>query len=569
MDGLNSYLADSVKWNYKWPINLTPDIIREKNCTDKGKLAVVQILPVLDTAPKIVYYCNCEMCLYAACKRQLIAVPDPSEKKLNQLQEFMDKTIMPEMRELLKDFHYSYDVWYNHLTAEQQREIDDVKMEDINKRNCSVFCKGEKQQADNPPPKNRCISALNDNHKYVMGPIIYALEQYMKDFKGYGGGQNWDDLAQTLDEWLESTWRLVQSDVSGMDRSVKMRLKEIVFNAIYKLVEDKVTHVDIETYRKHAYPVRTVMLAKQFSKDGLIDYGHSSIEATVFSGSCDTTLMNTIVTIILNRFVMEVILQLKKDEYGLKCKGDDNMGGVPERINNKQLVDAYGQCYYYASDIKNMHANLYGKHGFGLTLKFLQCSDHLDDADFCSTNAFYCRDCKKHRITRKIDRFVELTPWSAAIIPLSDKQRTAYKNNLHLSNLKWMKGLPIFTELNDKLKGDDKKMKPIFGNTKKRLPLSAFDQDWANKMFNKHDDKIYNLFGKSEFYSMRNQTGDIQPCCAKYYKKWLNDKLGLTEQMITIIQNDILNAKDEYRSMLLTEGLKQYTAYKKTTYFTR
>lgn len=396
-------------------------------------------------------------------------VPNPSTAKLKELEIYVDSIILPELADIFYDFHYSFEVWYNHLTADQQLEIDRIQHDTILKRNCSIFCKGEKQQYDNPPPKNRCISALNDNHKYVMGPIIYSMEQYVKKMKGYGGGQNWDDLATTLNDWRNKDYKLIQSDISGMDRSIKMELKNIIFHKIYQLIEQYVYHVPIEVFRVHAYPVRTTMLAKIFTKDGLVDFGHANIEGTVFSGSCDTTLMNTLVTVILNRFTFERTLGLHSDDYDLKCKGDDNMAGVPRHINNYTYVDAFSQNYYFSTQVKNSLANLYGQHGFGLTMKFLQCSDNLDDADFCSTNSFYCYTCKTFRITRRLDRFIELTPWSSAVIPLTQQQRKAYKGNLYLSNLKWMRGLSIFTQLNNRLNTGSTELVGLFGRTKKNI----------------------------------------------------------------------------------------------------
>jgi len=147
--GLTSYMADSVTWNYTWPIDLTPAYIIKHNCTESGKVGVVQILPALKTSPVIVYYCTCQLCLFAACKRHLMRTPDPSKTKLAELKKFMDRVIKPELIDIFEDFEYHVRVWYNHLSKIQQDEIDRLDPEGLMTRNCGVFCKGEKQQQSN------------------------------------------------------------------------------------------------------------------------------------------------------------------------------------------------------------------------------------------------------------------------------------------------------------------------------------------------------------------------------------------------------------------------------------
>ncbi len=568
LNSLNAFIAEGVVWRYKFPKYFTPDFLIDNQCQSGTKIAVVQILPVLDTAPKIVYYDNCALALMAACKRQVIGVPKPSQHTLNRIKAYMNEVILPELSIILQDFHYSYEVWYNHLTYNQQLEIDAVDELSLHVRYCDIFCKGEKQQCDNKdePPKNRCISALCAQHKKVMGPVVYSLEQYMKRFKGYCGGMNWTDIGKCIDNWHRTGgYQVVQSDVSGMDRSIVQQLKEIVFNAIYQLVEHAIDHVDINIWRLHAYPTVTRMNAQMFIDGGKQDLGYATISGTVFSGSCDTTLMNTLLTVILNRFTVETVLHISPCDYDLKAKGDDSMVVLDSNISSKEIIDAYSSVYYFAKDVSNPYSQFYLEHGCGLTLKYLHISDDFTDIDFCSTNCFYCVTCQQHRLTRRIDRFIELTPWSNAAINYNDEVRASYKQSLFDSNLTWMRGLPIFTELNNHLFTGNYKNYSLAGKQKKILPLTDTDKSWYNEFF-KHEssyDDILRRFGKNEFYSMINQTGNIQHCCAASYLHWLDEKLNLDICDLTMIHDDIVNADDEYSSPTLTEGLNYYHAQRR------
>lgn len=473
---------------------------------------------------------------------------------------------MPEVTELLSEFHYSVDVWYNHLTEHQQREIDEIDLAEINYRDCTVFCKGEKQQLGSEPPKNRCISALNSHHKLVMGPVVYALEQYFKKFKGYCGGANWTDMAEIYDDWYEKDYQIIQCDVSGMDRSVTMELKEIIFHTIYDHVAPHIHHVEPETWKVHSTPRMTKMISNMYSEGKLNRYGTASILGTVFSGSCDTTFMNTVTTVVLNRFVAET--KLSCVNYDLKCKGDDSVVGLPRTYDKQTIVKAYATTYYFANQIKSEYAMFYGRHGSGLCLKYLQISNDTSDIDFCSTNVFRCKQCKKHRVTRRLDRFVELTPWSSAIVHLPYRLKLAYKQALHDSNLKWMRGLPIYTQLNDTLCTNVYDYYSLAGKTRRKRVLSTEDRIWQERFFSKIDDQTYQLFGKQDYYSMINQTGDIQPCCSEYYFEWLFEKCGLSRLEVSAICKQIAdNQNDILYSPLLSDALSHYSDYKKSTYF--
>jgi hypothetical protein len=264
---------------------------------------------------------------------------------------------------------------------------------------------------------------------------------------------------------------------------------------------------------------------------------------------------------------MEEVLGFIPEQYGINAKGDDCVVAAPEFYSKTLLREAFNSVYYQSSYIKGEYANLITNYGCGMVLKFLSISDYLDDIDFCSTNCFYCEDCKTFRLTRKIDRFITLTPWSDSIFNLNDDQQSAYLHNLYLSNLKWCEGLSIFTPLNNTLRTNNYTSYNKAGKPRKQLPLNIRDAYWYSKMFNHHNIqltyKLIQQFGKAQAYGLINQVSGIKKCCKISHNEWLKHKLSLDDNDIIKIESDINNhANGVYHSPTLTIALINFEEYK-------
>jgi hypothetical protein len=570
-DGLNGLVNINSRWNLKIPKYPTRAYIADIICKDRLRIACVQMLPILRTAPKIAYYDNCVANLLAAVKRQATAVVGPNSDMLDQLECFVNTRIVPEWEDLLIDFDYSFNVWYNHLTTNQQLDMDKVDTGNLQNRFVKIFCKAEKQLIENGEwPKNRAISALCDEHKYVMGPIIYALEQYFKQWFGYAGGCTWDDLGSEYAQWQREGFTLnFQTDISGLDRSVVLRIIQIIKSKVFDIIRNKVKHVTLDDFDHHAYPTWTKITTTFYGKDEIIDLGTIQLLGLVYSGAMYTTWFNTIITIIVTRFVYEHFLGYTKQDYRLKAKGDDGQSIVQGGTDPLPIISIFNKCFIRAKYTKHHYAPRYLKHGLGLTLKYLSVSTRLDDLDFCSTNCFYCPQCDQYRLTRKIDRFLYLTPWTDSIHNMKRKDQLAYMENLYISNLRWMAGLPIFEALNDQLHTGVQSDYSLCGKQKKKLILTKLEQDWYDKLFDhEHVVRVADLqqkFGKNLAYSMISQVSGVQRCCIDSYYDWIKCKMGLTKYDITTIHQDIYNqVNGVYDSPLLSLGLQNLELYKAT-----
>jgi hypothetical protein len=558
-------------WTFNAPQYTTATDIQNMICPENNKPALWQIMPIYSNAPKLVYYDNCAANLYAALRRQCTATPAPDKEFLIDFTDFFNTVIMGEITHILQDFDYSFNVWFNHLTANQQNAIDQLDTDKLDVRYTKMFCKAEKQMIEGGVmPKNRAISAMCEEHKYVMGPVVYALEQYFKQLKGYGGGKTWDDTANLINYWDHSgLTKVIQSDISGMDRSVTQEIKEIIQHTVYRHIEHKIKHVDLEVWQKHAYPVNTIIKADYYEDKELKSFGQTTMRGEVFSGSADTTFLNTLITLSFQRYVMERVLALDEEEFGIVAKGDDSVVTVQPNIDNTHIRKGFSKVYYDAANIKPYYSPYYLQHGCGMVLKFLSISEHLDDIDYCSTNTFKCHTCNSYKVTRKIDRFIYLTPWTDSIMNMKHEQQLAYMHNLYLSNLRWMDGLSIFSTLNNFLKTDVISDYSLSGKPRRIIPLAPEEAAWYLKMFNPDKDadtyKLQRAFGKNAAYSMINQKNELKPCCIKDYQKWLEHKLGINQFNTETIETDMKSHTNGiYHSPTLETALHHYDLYRES-----
>jgi len=544
LNELQAPISNTIKWKVNQVKHLTNDLYEQLRCKNDSRVALLQIAPVNKYAEKIIYYDNCYLCTYAAIRRQCLSNIKPTINMLKRFSDYFDNTILPELQICFSDFEYYYEIWFNHLTTAQQKDMlrmENLTVTELYNRYASIFCKSEKQSYEGgKPPKTRCISALNDTHKYVMGPIVFAMEQYLKKFKGYCGGKNWEDLAQVYDEWKSKGYKIKGLDVSGFDKSICVDIKKIIFHQTYKLLEPYIHHVDLDLYRFHAYDETRNLYTS------IDDFGYITIEGSVLSGSMDTTALNTIAMISFIRFTIEDVLGAHPSDYQLLCKGDDTQLAIDNSYDDKSIIDAFRKVFCESGKIKFFDPQ-YIHYGLGITMKFF-ISGNTDDIDFCSTHVFYCKGCKRHRITRRLNRYMTYLPYSNSILTLTNLQREAYKQNLYESNYNWHGNLPIFRALNAHLQTNVKTNYSLIGKNKSHKKLGIAAKNWHDKyLSNNLDDELLKCkFGKTEYYSMLPRKQKILDCCVETYYQVLYNKYNLTTDTIRSIEDKIKNSIYEY-----------------------
>lgn len=410
------------------------------NSTTQAKSAMMKILPVGQNAGHCMIYNSCLRTLFAAFKRQLKAVPRPDQEVLKDFiafsKKFLDNYVFPHISE----FDYSYAEWYNHLTYAKQQKMKEAKLayEELVRSGqklvveFGLFCKREIQQAGG---KNRAIANIKDLVKYIMGPVCWALEAMFKYvFPGYCGNKSGEDLEDYLSEaYAEGFMTSLQGDGSGFDLSQHHECKEID-RMIYSRVKEKVWHVDKELFYYVATVSHRAMVASYYSHKRKYTPFKAIIRGTVFSGSSDTTLMNTARMALYNHFTLQRAgLRYNKD-YKLLAKGDDFLVLINNLGFRGKIEASYAK--YWSSKPKDMtnYDQNYSSKGIGQILKFLKIGD-FTTIDFCSNAIVPYKEngVQRFRVLRRPERMCELAHYSRKALGYNINQYKTYLLDLALS----------------------------------------------------------------------------------------------------------------------------------------
>lgn len=390
------------------------------------------ILPIKVNTPKVVVFNSCPRTLLAASFRQAKAMPASTPEMREKFKIYCDKIFEKEIRPLLVDFKYSYNAWYNHLELSKQKELKDVDYSRLNKYQYTNFSKREIQEEGG---KARNISAPNVEVKHVMGPVIWQLEHiFGNNFKGYCSNANYGDLATCYeDNYNLGRTATIQGDGSGYDLSQKHEDKYID-RLVYDYLADtnKITHVSNEEFRLIAN-MRYRDIKLQTIIDGKYrNLGKLTLDATVGSGSPDTTFGNTLRMSMYNRFVLEEIAGLTTDDYDIKVKGDDFV----VMVNPMNTIDIEKKYYefFVAPDEFDEEKDDRKEIKSGHILKFLKIGGY-EDIDFCSTAVIHREG--QFAVVRKIDRLVHLAHWSMKALSYSKPQLCYYYKAISKSISAW------------------------------------------------------------------------------------------------------------------------------------
>lgn len=394
-----------------------------------------------------------------------------------------------------------------------------------------MFVKCEKQLYDGEKaPKNRCICGPNDLHKYVMGPVTWALESRFKHFPGYCGGKNWEELEDLYKYWdLCGFVNVLQLDGSGFDRTQHTCIKRIVDQQIYKIAERFVTHVPIELYAKFAYMEKRKVRCSHRQNKRFYNDGYFTQDGSVFSGSCDTTLMNTIRMAMYNRFVNEELLGFTYGfQYEVIAKGDDTAAVYKQMIPKSRVEEAYKQVFVMGGKPEQW---VDMKYGLGQVAKYFKWGN-IESIDFCSTETIYCPSIDSYKIIRQLPRFFTLTAWSTKIYKYQSmfgaEGIKLYLESLYQSNLKWMCNIPILRAYNYLLHRDCRGIQYKTRQGTKKMIITEY-QD-LNDLNLDEEDYHKNKMRTSTKYAHERD----------YYDYFLR-KYGISVCDIAKIEQDILN----------------------------
>jgi len=349
------------------------------------------------------------------------------------MDRYFDDFIEPSLR----NFDYSYSDWFNNMPLQKQLKIQnmDRSPEEMTKNKYGLSCKGEKQEVNG---KTRAISNIPQQTKHLMGPVCAALEEIAAEhWPGYCGGKTWEETEafykKASDDGFEFT---LQGDASAFDACQHNALKYIDRKIYNHLIDEgKIWHCDPNDFRTVACALTRTLEANTFEQGKMLKIGKAIVNGTVFSGSADTTLMNTLRMAIYNIYTLEQANFKINIDYRLLCKGDDFVIFLKHCYDYKQL--------YYTYWLPNTKIPATHAYGLGLVLKFLTFGDY-EDIDFCSTVCIVDKKNNLFKIARKPDRMIPFNHYSRTALSMSKSELKTYYNELATSIELSAKNLPFY-----------------------------------------------------------------------------------------------------------------------------
>lgn len=404
-----------------------------------------------------IVYNTCKRTIFAAAKRQMKSAPTPTLEVAEDFFVFARMKIQEYCGTCLQNFGYSYEQWYNHLTYQKQKLMDQVyeyihgvppahrspsdalpdqefKDEyysglanvDPRRFHYEALCKVEVQDTDGKP---RMVCKIPDLVKFIMGPVTWKLEEIFQDhFPVYCGGMNLTQMQDKINHYIDEGFCIVaEGDGSAFDNTQDILLKK-VDRYIYDLVAPMVHHVPQELFRyvtNQYYKVMDVINVDNGSPSVLMTY---AVLGTVFSGDTDTTLMNTIRMGLYNWYTNEKAGLKIKVHFQAFSKGDDFTVMYHIGLGKFNIQEAYRA--YWLAKAKPDGPSYNGRdercYGLGQILKFIEHGDP-NMIKFCSLRAWYTDNLTQHiYLTRDPKKFMTLSKYSRKTKCLTDYQVALY-----------------------------------------------------------------------------------------------------------------------------------------------
>jgi len=397
--------------------------------------------------------------LFAAAKRQMKTAPVPDKYIVRDFIEHSIKIIEKELGEQLNNFSYDIAQWYNHLSRDKQILIKPIydlhyhpeRLMDLTTKQIKhllstdyeALVKSEVQDLDGKP---RMVCQIPQYIKFIMGPITWMLEEIAaKNLKGYCGGLNLDEITELLNSYIrEGFTKVVEGDGSGFDNSQDVCLKGID-RYIYNRIKNKVYHVKKSEFERIANAYYKTMNVKYVDNNSkkVVKYLVYHVLGTVFSGDCDTTLMNTIRMALYNRYVNDKAGLIYGKDYVVLAKGDDFSVLYQTYIDDDKIRQLYKK-YFLDKPTGDHEIKDNRQYGIGQILKFLEIGDP-STFKFCSLRSWYKnKNSMEITLTRDPSKLYNKALYSLKYKNYSEKQKCRYHIEQAISYFVNYKGIEIF-----------------------------------------------------------------------------------------------------------------------------
>lgn len=428
--------------------------VKDVLCTCTRKPIAKYILPPTENSQHVISYPDCARVLYTAFMRQLRSSENKISKNLlSRYHTFCDRFFDEKIEQLLTDFTYDVEAWMNHIaTLKKQNEVliyyNNYKKGLLDHHSYAagynyaytMFAKKEKQIVPGKKPKCRAISAAPPFVKWVMGPVVQKLEKIFHGaVDGYKMSHNgkpcktWNDIEDMYeDNYRMGLNTIIDIDGSAWDSTQHYGMKYLT-NKIYKYLYDhnKIKHIDSELFYKVAIQRKRKLTAKCYVNGKTKVIFSALIDSTTFSGSPDTTFMNTVSNLSLNHFIFAEY-GISPDKYRLSTAGDDFNCCIAQEHNTKHLRTFIDSVW----------------RGLGLLPKYVLHGDY-SNITYCSTNVIPYKDADgnaKFKVVRQMDRMLPLATISEKALHYSSGRLKYHYQELINGLNTWAIGMPFYAD---------------------------------------------------------------------------------------------------------------------------
>jgi hypothetical protein len=272
------------------------------------------------------------------------------------------------------------------------------------------------------------------------------------------------------------------------------------------------------------------------------------IRGTVFSGSSDTTLMNTIRMALYNHFTLHEA-GLTLDDYKLLAKGDDFMFFIKNDHLLAKIKESYSKLWSPKPKDSNSLEQNYCRKGLGQIIKFLKIGDYTE-LDFCSNAVIPYKQNNQQlfRVLRRPERMIELAHYSRKALQYDPGRMKAYFTMLKVMMEKTSGDIPFYRNYLNAYKYWESQIKAPAISIKLGPPRKPCPVDDTKQHCNtyKHPQiylnilKQFAVYGTDFVYALLNRYS-TRTVPEEYVYRFLLEKYGLTKTIIDMHANILLN----------------------------
>jgi len=371
--------------------------------------------------------------------------------------------------------------------------------------------------------KARNISAQNPTVKMIMGMICETAMNVIHRQPWCGPGSNNGEKCKRFKEFMEKVMYdqgVICADGSAFDSTQHHELQEIVDNYVFKLIIDnqpKLQEIaNLNDLKKICFQERYKIFSKYYTYECV---------GTQMTGRMNTCLGNTLRSWAYVEFIKYKMKQkyfwINIDRIQEMVNGDDQIIFMPRSYFDRYEEIAY-QYVYYKEDISV-------KHGLGQIAKIFDRYPEITGAEFLSMIVLWNPINNHFYMVRKLDRFLQLTPFT-------------YKNkHINIKRFRYLQAQLLIADAENIASGRNLEIFRIYGEKMyeigiaELMKLEKFMKPNEMSKIKRQVEEYKFLLQFKNYYSMFQNADEFE----EIYKQYLNQYFNITEDDLTELKETI------------------------------